>query len=480
MRILILLLNFTFIVSAQNINKTEIKITNINNLSAKDLTISIPEDDLYTWNKSFTRLDKDYYFQTEIDEPKLALVRVAGYRKSIYVILKNGQNLTIEFDQKNKKYKFKDDNSQLHELLNNFYRMQMDINEWNKYKHISDASELKKVITELKNKDVKQLNNIKNPDKVIYDIVKKDIDYYYAHKTIELILFNEIGFNYINNDLLKLYEKTIIEYPLETNFKTMYWFNYGEIITLKMPFYKQYRVNGKMTNEKIQAYKNEDLLHEFDYNLISEYKNETVKQDMLAFFVFYRALSKKYEKSLIKLYMKFKINFPNNKYVNFIKPHIDEIKQFHNSFDDENQSNIEFLNSDNINNWEDLKSKIKGDKYYIDIWATWCGPCIQQFQYNKQLNKVLKEKGYKKLYISIDKHSAEEKWKKDIIKYNLTKDGIHFRANEIFINEFKNTLSINIGQMQIPQYLIVNSNGKIINKNAPRPENIIELEKVLE
>ena len=35
---------------------------------------------------------------------------------------------------------------------------------------------------------------------------------------------------------------------------------------------------------------------------------------------------------------------------------------------------------------------LKGKVLYIDVWATWCGPCIKEFPYLKKLIEDYKDK----------------------------------------------------------------------------------------
>ena len=125
----------------------------------------------------------------------------------------------------------------------------------------------------------------------------------------------------------------------------------------------------------------------------------------------------------------------------------------------------------------ELLNMLKGDKYYVDVWATWCAPCKREFKFNEDLDVLLKANGYKKLYISLDKPEVENKWKDDIKYYNLT--GLHMLASLEFFQNFEQNYSLVKGYVSIPQYLIIDESSNILTNNAPRPSNLTELEKVL-
>jgi len=88
----------------------------------------------------------------------------------------------------------------------------------------------------------------------------------------------------------------------------------------------------------------------------------------------------------------------------------------------------------------------------------------------------LKEKGYKKLYISLDKKEQRKKWKQDIKYFDLS--GLHLLASEEFFVDFEKNHSKYDGYVGIPQYLIID-NGTIVTNDAPRPSKLDKLKAFL-
>ena len=111
---------------------------------------------------------------------------------------------------------------------------------------------------------------------------------------------------------------------------------------------------------------------------------------------------------------------------------------------------------------DDFQGKI----LYIDIWASWCGPCRKQFPYAKKLQKQFSRRALKKIefiYISID--NDYDKWIESLGKLNLT--GHQFISPANHNNGAGNYFNVS----SIPRYIIIGKQGEIVNQNAKRPSD---------
>lgn len=119
-------------------------------------------------------------------------------------------------------------------------------------------------------------------------------------------------------------------------------------------------------------------------------------------------------------------------------------------------------------------SDFRGKVVYIDIWATWCGPCKKEMPYLKELEEEYKDnKDIVFMGVSIDASKDHQKWKDFLVKEGLP--GVQLFAGD----EAGPTLSKPYKINGIPRFMLVGKDGMMIYMNAPRPSST-EIRAVLD
>ena len=124
-----------------------------------------------------------------------------------------------------------------------------------------------------------------------------------------------------------------------------------------------------------------------------------------------------------------------------------------------------FINYDNNAGGTLSLDDLKGKYVYIDVWATWCGPCIAQIPYLKILEKEYHGKNITFLSISADAPKDHDKWKKMIVDKKL--GGVQVMADKAFQSQFTEDYIIR----SIPRFILIDPEGNIVTKKAPRPSS---------
>ena len=124
-----------------------------------------------------------------------------------------------------------------------------------------------------------------------------------------------------------------------------------------------------------------------------------------------------------------------------------------------------------INTIEEVINRHRGKLILIDIWASWCLPCLEQQPYLDKLHQEFKNEKISFIYLSMDK---------DILQWQLKSQEIGIDPDNSFVFEnFKNQSFLTTNKVEtIPRYILIDKAGNIISADAPSPDNI-ELKKLI-
>lgn len=137
------------------------------------------------------------------------------------------------------------------------------------------------------------------------------------------------------------------------------------------------------------------------------------------------------------------------------------------------------LPSPTFNDYENYKggktslTDLKGKYVYVDVWATWCGPCKAEIPSLKALEKKYEGKNIQFVSLSIDDdrshggswEQAKKSWKAMIASEQLS--GIQLFAPNGWQSQFVLDYKI----QGIPRFLLIDLNGNIVTPEAPRPSS---------
>jgi len=114
-------------------------------------------------------------------------------------------------------------------------------------------------------------------------------------------------------------------------------------------------------------------------------------------------------------------------------------------------------------------SDFKGKVVYVDVWATWCGPCVAEIPAAKALQEKFKNDS-DVVFMNVSVDTNKKEWR-DKVDADKTWGGTHVIDTAIVI--FK-SYKIN----SIPEYILVDKAGNIFNSRAPEPSSE-EMEKII-
>jgi thiol-disulfide isomerase/thioredoxin len=306
-------------------------------------------------------------------------------------------------------------------------------------------------------------------NKAFYSIVKLEESYYQAYTLSEALLRDyqsgkatgDSSTRRANNRTL---EKLFHKYPVHSKELTYasaypeYIGNYVIFSTTNNPEYDQALARNEGNSYVLAFLKRK--LHPDSYKYYA--------------FSFLEGKAASLEKEVVALYENLKKEYPemaaNNQR---LSAKVAEVKA---SYADEGAIALPpgvYVMEDHqeINTLDQLIGKFKGRALYVDLWATWCGPCKGDFELQQPLKEFLKENDIDHVYVAIESGNNVEKWQAFLKKYDLR--GYHAIANGQFQQDLKthSALGYNGRGISVPKYLIINKDGQIVEGNAKRPSD---------
>ncbi len=124
-----------------------------------------------------------------------------------------------------------------------------------------------------------------------------------------------------------------------------------------------------------------------------------------------------------------------------------------------------FVNYENHKGGTMSLEDLKGKFVYVDVWATWCGPCKREIPFLKEVEKKYHDKNIEFVSISIDRKNDHEAWKKMVDEKEL--GGIQLFADSDWQSKFVTDYAIE----GIPRFILIGPDGMIVNADAPRPSS---------
>lgn len=228
-------------------------------------------------------------------------------------------------------------------------------------------------------------------------------------------------------------------------------------------FYKVLIEDNFKKEAKILSAKDSLTSDEAYFKVLSSIESETIKNGLLFDFANNKMNYSKDKETFYKTFLENSTNEKNNA---LIIEKYDKLTAL-----SEGKPSPEFTNYKNYDGGTTSLADFKGKYVYIDVWATWCGPCIGEIPALQKVEKQYHGKNIEFVSVSIDKVSDFEKWKTMVTDKEL-------KGVQVFADNDWNSSFVKDYQIQgIPRFILIDPKGNIVRQNAPRPSSprLIEL-----
>lgn len=260
------------------------------------------------------------------------------------------------------------------------------------------------------------LSNISNY-KEYYEYVSKESDI-----TVSEEFYSKLnGFNYTNESDYKAYDsyRTIVA--------NHYLSDYDDEEGLRSTFAEINKIESE--------YIKNQLLNSFRYG----FSPNRADLDVFYSLLMETSTDAEYKEKITEKYEKIRVLTPGNESPEFAYP----------------DRNGDVISLDDL----------KGNYVYVDVWATWCGPCKREIPYLKELTKEYEGKDIKFVSISIDEVKDKNKWLAMMDEKEM--EGVQLFADKDWSSDFVTAYAIE----GIPRFILIDKEGNIVSADVERPSN---------
>lgn len=113
-----------------------------------------------------------------------------------------------------------------------------------------------------------------------------------------------------------------------------------------------------------------------------------------------------------------------------------------------------------------------GKIVYIDLWATWCGPCKGEMPSLQVLEKHFAGRDIAFVSVSVDRNKEIPLWKKTVADLKLGGVQLHLGEDWEWLKNFMPT------GISVPRFILLDREGKILDANMTRPSDKATVKKL--
>lgn len=357
-------------------------------------------------------------------------------------------------------------------IINSYYN-KIDLNERERQKYVNanyaryvsaSSTEQKVYRDSLIIFGIKLKNQIER-DNSLSDHYRKILTDYFSLFGITQRMYFDMQVD--NNDIVNKGRSVVLDSTLSNAFEDFSL----QPKYIKYPNYRWYlnmRLQPIFNNILNYHYENGIKTEEYEYinkAIVKDPKLNDYRDLLMAIFIFHTSASSEMDYNLgSKLINSFKKDYPQSKYLKELENMLTNFYQLKSGM------SMKDIEMHDTNGKAFSVSSLKGNLVYIDVWATWCGPCIDELEYSKKLSKKYSNSpDLKFLYVSIDEDT--ENWKKFLRKNSQIK-GLHGIQNSEFVED-SSMITRLYKFTGIPRYILINKDGKIVTANAKRPSELL-------